>query len=95
MHMISRSLAAVCLAAVAAAAPSSARAGDPRTEQAEELALEAMQKFMRALELMIDSIPQYELPEITEDGDIIIRRRREAEPAQPDSEPAPPGGIRT
>lgn len=40
------------------------------------------------MELLLDSIPQYEAPEITENGDIIIRRRRDTEdpPEQPDPE---------
>ncbi len=35
---------------------------------------------MRALEALIDSIPQYEMPEINEHGDIIIRRKRPPAP---------------
>ncbi len=53
-----------------------------------ELAREGMQRMLRALETMIEAIPQYELPEITEDGDIIIRRRPrpERDEPRPDSE---------
>ena len=53
-------------------------AGDDSSEQeqAEELAREAMEQFMRALKMFMQSIPQYELPEINENGDIIIRRKR-------------------
>lgn len=40
-----------------------------------EMMTDAMSKMVRALELMIQSIPQYEKPEITENGDIIIRRK--------------------
>jgi hypothetical protein len=32
---------------------------------------------------MIESIPQYELPEVNEDGDIIIRRKRRKERETP------------
>jgi hypothetical protein len=39
-----------------------------------------MSKMVRALELMIQSIPQYEKPEINENGDIIIRRKRSNDP---------------
>ncbi len=55
---------------------------------AEEMAKEAIEQLIRALELMIESIPQYELPEINEDGDIIIRRKRRPseKPADPESE---------
>ena len=53
---------------------------------AEDMAREAIEQLMRALELMIQSIPQYEMPEIEENGDIIIRRKRQT----PDSEPHEP-----
>jgi hypothetical protein len=55
--------------------------------RAEEMAREAIEQLMRALELMMESIPQYEMPEINEDGDIIIRRKRHA----PRQEPREPG----
>ncbi len=67
---------------VLAAAPS-------ERERAEEMAKEAIEQLMRALELMIESIPQYELPEINEDGDIIIRRKHRKEretPGEPEVE---------
>ncbi len=41
-----------------------------------ELARESIELMMRSLNLLMDSIPQYEMPEINEDGDIIIRRKR-------------------
>ena len=41
-----------------------------------ELARESVELMMRSLNLLIESIPQYELPEINEEGDIIIRRKR-------------------
>ncbi len=71
----------------AAPAASSAASHAPEREQAEQMALEAMEQLMRALELFIQSIPQYEAPEITDDGDIIIRRKRRQEqktPSQPE-----------
>ncbi len=80
-----------CLAlGLAAGAPGAALADAPRErERAEEMAKEAIGQLMRALELMIESIPQYELPEINEDGDIIIRRKRRKEretPGEPEVE---------
>ena len=45
----------------------------------EELATEGLGKMVQALESLLNSIPQYEKPEITEDGDIIIRRKRDPE----------------
>lgn len=67
-------LAAAVLAALAA--PAWAQEKDTPGE----LAQEAMSKMVRALELMIQSIPQYEKPEINENGDIIIRRKRPNDP---------------
>jgi len=55
-----------------------------------ELAGEAMQKLMQALELLIGSIPQYEAPYIDENGDIIIRRKRNGELPIPKEKPTPP-----
>ena len=53
-----------------------------------ELAREGVERMMRALELFIDMIPQYEMPELDENGDIIIRRKRDSE-----SDPAPDDDI--
>ena len=64
---------------------------EPR-ERAEELARETMEQMLRALEMMVQSFPQYEMPEIMENGDIIIRRRRAERhepPAQPETSPEP------
>lgn len=61
--------------------------GEAERERAEKLAQEAMEKLVRAIELFLNSIPQYEMPEVTEDGDIIIRRKRR--PADPDEAPRP------
>jgi hypothetical protein len=44
-------------------------------EEPGELAREGMERMLRAIELMIEMIPQYELPEVMENGDIIIRRK--------------------
>jgi len=54
-----------------------------KKETPSELMSDAMSQMIRALELFVRSIPQYEKPEITENGDIIIRRKR------PETEPAP------
>ncbi len=74
-----------CLAlALAVGAPGAALADAPSDrERAEEMAREAIEQLLRALELMIESIPQYELPEFNEDGDIIIRRKRRKERETP------------
>ena len=46
------------------------------SEDPSELAREGIERLMQALEALIQSIPQYEMPEINENGDIIIRRKR-------------------
>ncbi len=45
-----------------------------KADQAEQLAGEAVAKLLRALDLMMDSVPQYAAPEVLPNGDIIIRR---------------------
>ena len=47
----------------------------PENESPGELAREGIEQMMRALRLLVDSIPQYELPEMMDNGDIIIRRK--------------------
>ncbi|MBE7635528.1 hypothetical protein GUA87_01630 [Sneathiella sp. P13V-1] len=41
-----------------------------------DLAVEGISKLMDALRLFVDNIPQYETPEILENGDIIIRKKK-------------------
>ncbi len=78
-------LAAVLLALALGFAPGPAGgpvfAAGPSEENPEELMREGMERMLRAIELMIEMIPQYEPPEITEDGDIIIRRKRRPDEA--------------
>ncbi len=52
-----------------------------------ELARESIELMMRSLNVLIDRIPQYELPEINENGDIIIRRKRSAGETEPEENP--------
>ena len=54
-----------------------------------ELAREGVARLLQALEVFIEMIPQYEMPELNENGDIIIRRKRDRgeEPsAEPDDD---------
>ncbi len=53
-------------------------------------ASEALQRLLILLEGIIESIPQYELPEVLENGDIIIRRvpgEPEESPEEEETEP--------
>jgi hypothetical protein len=67
------------------AAPTAAlAAGESEDDSVGELAREGVEKLMRALEALIDEIPLYEMPELNEDGDIIIRRKRKTDEAPPE-----------
>ena len=68
LHQLILALPVLLLVALPAAAAEQETPGD--------LANDAMSKMVRALELLIQQIPQYEKPEVNENGDIIIRRKR-------------------
>lgn len=55
-------------------------------KRAEELAKESLEKIRRALSEAVERIPRYSLPEVTPEGDIIIRRL----PPKPPTPPTPP-----
>ncbi len=76
---------AAALACLLALAAVPADADDrPLSEQAQEeaerarkLIEEALANLVAGLKLAMDSIPQYEAPEVLENGDILIRRKRD------------------
>jgi hypothetical protein len=74
-------LAAFGLCAALVLAPPAVAEEPPESEDPGELARDGVERLMRALEAFIDMIPQYEMPEINENGDIIIRRKRHVEPS--------------
>ncbi len=84
--LISLIFISIFLAGAVPRAPARAESHDERG-RAEEMARGAIEQLLRALEMMIQSIPQYEMPEINEDGDIIIRRKRQV----PREGPGDPG----
>jgi len=93
-----RMIAAILAAALLVGPAAAADTGEPRDRQedARRLLDEAAEKALRALELMIESLPQYEMPEVNEDGDIIIRRvRPKSTPPDPSLPPDGPGGTAT
>ena len=68
---------APAMALALAAAPVAAQDDNAATDQMDEagkLALQAANKMVRALELFIDDLPQYEPPEVLPNGDIILKR---------------------
>lgn len=94
-----RALIAALMLAAAVAQPALAQQDPPRApdkDQPSVLAREAIDKLMRALSLVIENLPQYAMPEINENGDIIIRRLNppRAEKERPKA-PSPPDGTRT
>ncbi|MEO3431008.1 hypothetical protein AAFN88_19295 [Pelagibius sp. CAU 1746] len=71
---------AAVLGAALLVTPPLAQAEDLRQEESPkdtpgEMAREGLEQMMQALRLLVESIPQYELPEVLENGDIIIRRK--------------------
>lgn len=85
-------LAAILLLTVAAmTGPLPSMAADEETETPSEMAREGMDRMLRAIELMIEMIPQYEMPEVLENGDIIIRRANpstdDPDDVDPDADP--------
>ena len=61
------------------------------TKEAEQLANEALAKMMRALDLLIMTVPRYAAPEVLPNGDIIIRR---LDPQEDEDEPIETHGAR-
>jgi len=92
-----RSAAALALAAAViappAAAQSQAERPPPAAESPAQAAREGLDRLLKALEQTIKAFPQYEMPRVTERGDIIIRRVNPAQPAPP--RPTPPGEDET
>ena len=75
-------LLGLCLAVppLVAATAQDAAPGKPPQDSPSDLAREGLQQMMRALRLLVENVPQYELPEVLENGDIIIRRKRGTAP---------------
>ena len=64
-----------------------AAAGEDLLPEAEK----ALQRLLSLLEVIVDSIPQYELPEVLENGDVIIRRVQPEPGEDPDETPEDEG----
>lgn len=88
--MLSCAMRTLILALVLLAAPAAA---DERA-RAEDLAREGAGKLMRALELLLDSIPRYEAPRVAPNGDIVIPRAPR-EQRRPQARPGEPETLRT
>ena len=83
-----RSLAAGMVALMTlTAAP--AWAGPQQEKDPHALASDGIQSLLKAMEMMLLAIPQYEAPYVNENGDIIIRRKNP--PGKPGNSTAPEG----
>jgi len=73
-------------------APGTRERAEEMARDAEEMAREAAERLMTMLRLILAAVPQYEAPEILDNGDIIIRRKQPSaeDPESPDSPAAPP-----
>ncbi len=93
-------LHALLLVGIAVPAPAVvARAADMAADKTpqetpREMLEDATRKALQAFELMLKAIPQYEAPEILDNGDIIIRRKK-PEPAAPAPADRPPAKTKT
>jgi hypothetical protein len=71
-------LCAALLTAALGLSPARAAEDAPlsnRAEQAEKALREGAEKMIKALQGLIQSIPQYEAPKVLDNGDIILRRK--------------------
>ena len=67
----------------------------PDARAAVESLLPMIETLMERLPIVIDNLPDYEVPEIMPNGDIIIRRKRKLPRVDPEAPPMPDGGIKT
>jgi len=67
----------------------------PDALRAVESLLPMIESLMERLPIVIDNLPDYEMPEIMPNGDIIIRRKRKLPKINPDAPPLPKEGIKT
>ena len=90
-------LSVVILGPVGSMSAVSARAADepPMHESPGEMAREGMDRMLEALNRLIQMIPQYDLPEMLDNGDIIIRRRNPDSGQDQGQEETPPDVVET
>ncbi|NQV83273.1 MAG: hypothetical protein HQ494_05580 [Rhodospirillales bacterium] len=82
-------LVLIGLIAFAAPAPAAEPPPPPSQNAPAELLQEGTRQILRAFELFLSTIPQYEAPEVLKNGDIIIRRKHPGQtPADPKKAPA-------
>ncbi len=87
MRRLSLCVVLVSLFAFSGPALAAEQSKPPEKEQPGEMFKDATRTILRALGLMLQAIPQYETPEILDNGDIIIRRKNPNPPPQKNSNP--------
>jgi hypothetical protein len=84
------------LAAIVLAMPASVRAANDafpppewtrEMQDAAEKLRQGLDQALGSVDTLLRALPQYEMPRIDDNGDIIIRRKRPADPAWPQHEP--------
>jgi len=75
--------------------PATPAAAQSEKSSPEELLEEGTRRILRAFELFIQTIPQYEMPEVLPNGDIIIRRKNAPSGDAPSPDDMPEGGTKT
>jgi hypothetical protein len=88
---ITLTAAAPVIAALMLLVPAGARAAsepaDPPPgftldmQRAAELMRQSLDKALGSVETLLRAVPRYELPQMDENGDIIMRRKRPSEPS--------------
>ena len=68
---------AILVAAITVVTPATADERHPDSERLEDLARDGVDRVMQMLEDLMDRLPEFRMPEITPEGDIIIRRPRQ------------------
>ncbi len=83
-------VAAPLIAALMLLAPAAGRAAEPAEsssgfaedmQRAAELMRQGLNKALGSVETLLRAVPRYELPQMDENGDIIMRRKRPGAPA--------------
>ena len=64
----------LCVSMTLTAALAVAEPFPPQEQSETDLTVEGLTKFMLGRRRMVEELPRYDLPEITENGDITIRR---------------------
>lgn len=90
-------IAAVALAFSAGGAAAQDKRPAPKSlDEAAEATRQALEGVMNTFRGLVESFPAYEAPQVLDNGDIIIRKKKnEAKPVPPKSLPKKPDELKT